>query len=306
MSFQDAHTHFFSRAFFDGLAAASPRSEPAEELLSEVSSRTGLEIPGADVDAHTDRWLAEMDAHQVERMVTFASLPVEAPAVAQAAARAGGRLLAYTLVDPSNEKAQAFVTKAFGELGFRGLLTFPAMHHVLPDDPRCHPIYELAQAHDAPVIVHCGILAVKLRDLLGIPRPYDMAFANPLSLVAAANRFPKVRFVVPHFGGGFLRETLMVGAQCENVFVDTSSSNDWMRTQAHPTDLATVFGRALDVFGAERVLFGTDSSTFPRGYRADVRDSQLAALSAAGAGDDQVARVMGGNLTELLPKLQTA
>ena len=147
---------------------------------------------------------------------------------------------------------------------------------------------------------------MKLRDLLGIPRPYDMAFANPLSLVAAANRFPQVRFVVPHFGGGFLRETLMVGAQCENVFVDTSSSNDWMRTQAHPTDLATVFGRALDVFGAERVLFGTDSSTFPRGYRADVRDSQLAALSAAGAGDDQVARVMGGNLTELLPKLQTA
>ena len=52
---------------------------------------------------------------------------------------------------------------------------------------------------------------------------------------------------------------------------------------------------------AERILFGTDSSTFPRGWRTDVRDSQLAALEEAGANADQVERIMGGNLARLLP-----
>ncbi len=301
MTIQDAHTHFFSRPFFDALAGLSPLPGDPATRLSALADRTGLDIPDDDTAAHRDRWLAQMDAAGVERMVTFASHPAEAEAVAEAAAASGGRLLPYTLVDPTQPAAPGFVERAFSTLGFRGLLTFPAMHHFMPDDERCHPLYEQAQAAGAPVIVHCGLLVVKLRDLLGLPRPYDLAFAHPLALVPAANRFPQVKFVLPHFGGGFLQEALMAGAQCENILVDTSSSNAWMATQAAPTDLTTVFARVLDVFGAERILFGTDSSTFPRGYRTDIRDGQLAALKAAGADDAQVGQIMGGNLARLLP-----
>jgi predicted TIM-barrel fold metal-dependent hydrolase len=305
MTIQDAHTHFFSRPFFEALAKASPLDGDPDTLLADVSAKTGVEIPGDDLDAHTDRWLAQMDACGVERLVSFASLPVEAAAVAHAARRAKGRLLPYTLVDPTADGARDFVEKALGELGFRGLLTFPAMHHFQPDDPRCHEIYDLARAHGAPVLVHCGVLSVKLRDLLGLPRPYDMSFANPLALVPAANRFPDVTFVVPHFGGGFLREALMLGTQCENTCVDTSSSNDWMRTQPGGLALDAVFRAALDVYGAGRILFGTDSSTFPRGYRKDILDSQQAALTAAGATAADQERILGGNLSELLPALAT-
>lgn len=114
-------------------------------------------------------------------------------------------------------------------------------------------------------------------------------------------------FVVPHFGAGFLRETFMLGMQCENVCVDTSSSNDWMLSQPSTAgdlgrlSLKTVFRRALDFFGAERILFGTDSSTFPRGWRADIKDAQLAALEQAGAQGSQLDAIMGGNLARLLP-----
>lgn len=301
MDFQDAHTHFFSRPFFEALAEQSPQPGTVDERLRAVAERTGLEIPGADVAAHTERWLAEMDRHGVSRMVSFASLPQEAEAVAAAARQSGGRLLAYTLVNPALEQAPAFVEKALGELGFRGLLTFGAMHHVGPSDPRCDAIYELAAAHGAPVIVHTGILQVKLRDLLGLPRPFDMAFANPLDLVPAANRHPDTRFVLPHFGGGFFREALMTAAQCENVFFDTSSSNGWMATDPGGLTLERVFAASLDVLGSQRLLAGTDSCTFPRGYRVDVRDAQLAALEAAGADGASVERVFGGNLAALLP-----
>lgn len=301
MTIQDAHTHFFSRAFFDALAGMSPLDGSPEDKLAAVAERTGLSLPDDDIDAHRDRWLAEMDSHGVERMVTFASLPQEAETVSAAAAGSGGRLLPYTLVNPALEAAPAFVEKALGALGFRGLLLFPAMHHVSPSDPRCDPLYELARAHGAPVIVHCGLLVVKLRDLLGLPRPYDLSFARPLNLVPAANRFPDVTFVLPHFGGGFLNETLMLGAQCENVMVDTSSSNNWMATHPGALSLGPVFRAALDVFGSGRILFGTDSSTFPRGWRGDILEAQRSALSEARATHDEISAILGGNLAALLP-----
>src|SRR5262249_52895100 len=117
-----------------------------------------------------------------------------------------------------------------------------------------------------------------------------------------ANRFRDVAFVLPHFGGGMLQQALMAGAQCENVLLDTSSSNDWMATLPSRPALADVFRSALAVFGAERLLFGTDSSTFPRGWRAEIRDAQLAALEQAGARAAQIDAVMGGNLARLLPE----
>ncbi len=300
MMLQDAHTHFFSRTFFSTLAKLSPRDQTAESTLDQVIAATGLLLPEDDTAAHRDRWLAAMDAAGVERMVTFASVPPEAPVVAEAAAGSGGRLLPYTIVDPSADGALDFARRALGELGFRGLLTFPAMHHVHPSDERAAALYALAAEHDAPVIVHCGILKVKLRDLVGLPRRYDVALANPLHLVPAADAHPDTTFVLPHFGGGYLREALMAGDQCENICLDTSSSNSWIATQPG-LDLAGVFAAALSVFGAERILFGTDSGVFPRGYRRDLIEEQRAALATAGAADADVEAIMGRNLQRLVP-----
>jgi predicted TIM-barrel fold metal-dependent hydrolase len=299
MQIQDAHTHLFSRPFFDGLAALSPRKdEPG--LVEAVAAKAGLQLPDPDPARHAARWLGEMDKHGVARLVSFASLPGEAEAVAAAAKSSNGRLVPYTIVNPTDPKAPAFTERALGTLGFRGLLTFPAMHHFKAGDACMEPILQLARTHKAPVLIHCGILRVKLRDAFGIPRPYDLSFADPLHVIPAANRFRDVSFVIPHFGGGFLQQALAAGASCENVCVDTSSSNDWMGMLPWKTSLADVFRAALGVFGAERILFGTDSSTFPRGWRADIRDVQLQALEAAGAKGAQVEAVLGGNLARLV------
>lgn len=300
MPIQDAHTHFFSRPFFETLAKLSPRDGEPEALIADVAAEAGLDVPSSDVAAHRDRWLAAMDAADVERMVTFASLPPEAEAVAEACASSDGRLLGYTVVDPHARDAPAFVERALGELGLRGILTFPAMHHVHPSSSAFMAVCEVAAKHAAPVIVHCGILKVALRDLFGLPRPYDLSFADPLGVVPAANAFPGTPFVIPHFGGGFFRETLMAADQCENIHVDTSSTNAWIATNPG-LDLASVFRHTLDVLGAERILFGTDSSVFPRGYCTDRAETQRVALEAAGATPTDIAAIFGGNLTRMLP-----
>jgi predicted TIM-barrel fold metal-dependent hydrolase len=104
-------------------------------------------------------------------------------------------------------------------------------------------------------------------------------------LHAAAMRHPSVKFVLPHFGAGYLREALMLTDLCPNVLLDTSSSNSWMRYEG--LDLKAVFRRVLDVVGPSRILFGTDSSFFPRGWNSEVYETQTRAMLDLGisAGD---------------------
>lgn len=295
----DAHTHFFSYDFFRGLVEQlDPPADPGL-VLPRLARQSGVQVPEPDVEAHTLRWLAEMDRYGIAHMVTFASLPGEAAAVRQAVEFAAGRLSGYCLVNPLAPNAAALVSRLATE-GFRGLLFFPVMHRYSASDERALALYRLAAEHNLTCLVHFGLLSVKLRDLLGLPRPFDLRYGNPLDLQVAANSFREVRFVIPHFGCGFFRETLMLGSQCENVLVDTSSSNSWLLTQPDALNLADVFRRTRGVFGAERILFGTDSSTFPRGYRGDILAEQRLAMQEAGYSDAEQAAVLGGNAERLL------
>ena len=127
------------------------------------------------------------------------------------------------------------------------------------------------------LFVHCGVLTVGIRRKLGLPSRFDMRFSNPLDLHAIALAHPRLPIVVPHFGAGMFREALMLADLCPNVLLDTSSSNHWI--DYHPgLTLVDVFRQALLVAGPSRLLFGTDSSFFPRGWNRGVWDAQHQAL----------------------------
>jgi uncharacterized protein len=84
------------------------------------------------------------------------------------------------------------------------------------------------------------------------------------------------------------------------VHLDTSSSNAWIKY--HPgLTLADVFRRALDVVGPDRLLFGSDSSFFPRGWVKDVYEQQAAALAEIGAGADVREKIFSGNFARIFP-----
>jgi predicted TIM-barrel fold metal-dependent hydrolase len=125
-----------------------------------------------------------------------------------------------------------------------------------------------------------------------------MRFSNPLDLHSVALRHSAVRFIVPHFGAGYFREALMLADLCPNVYLDTSSSNSWMRYEG--LDLPTVFRRALDVVGPSRLLFGTDSSFFPRGWNYEVFEAQIRALMAVGISSADARLILGENLQRIM------
>jgi predicted TIM-barrel fold metal-dependent hydrolase len=300
MRIVDFHSHFFSRIFFDTLADMSPRPGDRMAKLGPVLEQTGIALPPAEIEEHVTRWVDELDTKGVDHLVSFASLPEEIPALSEVARVAAGRITPMALVHPMLEGAGSRVRTLLHEHGFRGILTFPAMHHYRIAEDGAREVLEAVAERGGIVYVHCGMLVVKLRDLLGLPRPYDLRYANPLDVLPAANAFPRATFVIPHFGAGFFRETLMLGAQAENVVVDTSSSNAWIHTQPDAPELKEVFGRALDVFGPDRVVFGTDSGVFPAGWRRDRFEEQRELLDDLGLTTEEQQAVFAGNAERLL------
>ena len=295
----DFHSHFFSRTFFETLAEQSPLPGSIDQRMQRVARVAGIDLPEND-ERHLARWLTEMESYGVGHMLTLASVPQERPVVAAAVRASGGRLSGLLVHDPTQPEAVDRLADALSADRFRGVLLFPAMHGYRPDAREVAPSLAVLGEHRGIALVHCGALRIPLRDRFGLPRRYDLALANPLHLVPAADANPLVRFVVPHFGAGFFRETLLAGAQCENIHVDTSSANGWIKTQPERLTLVDVFERALGVFGPRRILFGTDSSVFPRGWRHDLLLSQREALGACGLSGADRQRILGGNAGELL------
>jgi len=290
----DAHCHFFSHQFFSRLADQRGGGASATDLLRELQWTD----PGAP-EALADRWAAELDTHGITRAALIASVPGDEESVAAAVRRLPARFVGFFMLDPAAPDAVARTRRAFSELALRTLCLFPAMNGVPLDDPRVEQVVAEAATHEgAAIFVHCGVLSVGVRRKLGLPSRFDIRLGDPLAVSRLALRHPATPFIVPHFGAGLLREALMAADVAANLHLDTSSSNSWIRYTPGLT-LESVFRAALGAVGASRLLFGTDSSFFPRGWQRPVHEQQRAIVASLGIGAADEALIFGGNFDRL-------
>jgi predicted TIM-barrel fold metal-dependent hydrolase len=293
----DAHVHFFSPHFFGALGGQLKL--PEEGRVAAVIDRLGWDDPQS-VETLADRWVGELDRHGVDRSALIASVPGDEASVGAAVARYPSRFVGYFMLDPTTDDAVSRAELAFGQ-GLRVLCLFPAMQRYSLRDPQVHAVVEAAAAETGTaVFVHCGALSVGVRRRLGLPSVFDGGMGHPLGLQQLASKWPSLPFIVPHFGAGLFHETLLVADLCPNIYLDTSSSNRWIRYHSGLT-LERVFETAIEVAGPERLLFGTDSSFFPRGWNREVCDRQKAALDAIGASADVQEKIFGGNFGRVFP-----
>ena len=284
----DAHCHFFSTPFFASLGG--------DRALATL----GWDPPGS-AEALADRWAAELDRHQVRRCALIATMPGDAASVVTAVARHRSRFVGFFMVDPTRPDAETTTNAALATGALRTICLYPSMHGYAIGDARAQRVFDLAAAiSGTAVFIHCGVLSVGVRKKLGLPSPFDLSRGNPVALQAVATRYPTVPIIVPHFGAGFFREALMLADMCPNVHFDTSSSNAWLAYYPGLT-LADVFRQALEVAGPDRLLFGTDSSFFPRGWVVDVYQRQAAALEEIGVADKIREKILHENFERIFP-----
>jgi hypothetical protein len=296
MTIHDAHCHFLSSRFYEALGREKYGSDGGVGP-ERVAGELGWD-PAGPPDTLAARWISELDRHGVSRAGLIASVPGDEDSVGAAVARHPSRFVGFFALNPVAPDARERAQHAFRDLGLRCVCLFSAMHRYRLDDERVAALFEIAAANRGVVFAHCGYLSIEARAKFGLRSTFDFRLGDPLALATIAASFPTVPVIVPHFGSGFFREALMAAESCANIHFDTSSSNSWIKFVPGLT-LTEVFRRALAVAGPDRLIFGTDSSFFPRGWRKVIHGAQQSILDELGVEPQTVLKVFSGNFERL-------
>jgi len=239
--------------------------------------------------------IADMDASGIDMQVlSLAVCGVEklAPAEATAIARdTNDRLAAATrmrsdrlagfatlaLRDP--EKAAAEFERCVTKLEFKGALVNGTTDGLFLDHPRFTPLFEAAQALDAPIYLHPGPPPDTVRDAYyeGLPRSLGDVLStggwgwhvetglHSLRLIASGlfDRVPRLKIIIGHMGenlpfsiaraeSGLSRGTTHLKRKVGEYFRE----HFYVTTSGYFT--LPPFACALQVVGADRLLFSVD------------------------------------------------
>jgi len=300
----DFHAHFPTATF--GTAwkrrLIERYGEEKAQILMEQSLRNREEVgrlwgfAPPETEEHTDeeqahRWAKDLDQKGVNR-VNFVTGGGNDD-LARVVELYPNKFTGFAHHDLFSEDAPAELERAVRKLGLKGFKVVASAQMRPIDDKAVYPVWEMTEDLGIPVIIHFGVLG-------GGGPSLNLENMNPLTLWEVAKMFPQIPFVVPHFGAGYLRELLLLCWSCPNVYIDTSGSNRWMRWMPFDLDLKQLVRRAIESVGADRLIFGSDSSYFPRGFSLPYLREQLKACRSIGLEEGSIEKIFWSNAARLL------
>ncbi len=249
------------------------------------------ERSSSPIDELAERWIEDLDNKAVEKIVfvtgqdndTLAGIVRQHPE----------RFVGYAHHDPFRSDAPQELERAVRDLGLKGYKAIaPALDGDIADRS-LWPLWERVEELGIPVLIHFGPLG----GVGGIAEHHNI---NPIKIHEVAKAFPTIPIIIPHFGCGFPNELLRLCWACTNIYTDTSGSNEWVRWMIPDTTLSDLFRKFLETIGPDRIIFGTDSSWFPRGFSQPYLHEQLRICRSLNLSVTDLAKVFGGNISRLL------
>ena len=304
----DFHTHFpTNRPWFTGMGTnhreeyrqrrGERRANLAREQAMAYSRDWRLawdfeppESDPPDDETQADRWAAEVDKYGL-RAVGFVTGGGN-DHLASIIARYPDKFIGFAHHYPFADDAADELKRAVTERGLKGYKLLAPMLDRPIEDEAAYPVWEMCAELDVPVLIHFGIQGGGG----GIAWHENI---NPLKLHNVAKDFPDVNFVIPHFGCAWIRETLQLCWACRNVSIDTSGSNQWVRWVDGDWTVKKLFRKYMETIGPERIIFGSDSSYFPRGFAVRYLQDQIRDCRELGLAEDHMKLIFAGNAARL-------
>lgn len=224
--------------------------------------------------------------------------------VAETVRERAGRLAGYVYLDPlAGSASVARAAELLARPEFVGLIVNSSVRGEFLADERSDEFFAMAEETGAPVLLHPPAVPVGASSMKAVgaiehvARPCDITMGVAAILLAGRlQRFPGLRLIAPNAGGALalLADKLdmaqrrdgvdgpPISEQLRRLYVDTA------------TPSVTALRAALEVFGPDRMLFGTDSPPL-----ATPLDAALDAVTALGLSDVDRDKVLRDNAAVL-------
>ena len=314
----DVHTHFGFAEVGKKLGIAGDIYKSVRVGRNIVSSYAGLPAVGyAEIGDFDVQMETNAKAGVTKRLMssgftaeTFSRETPKPPSevarvvneeMAALIARAPDKLYGIGTANALDRGCVAESERAMTQLGFKGICCTTSWHGSFIDNDEAYPFWEWAEGTGAPIFLHPPRVPIghesqmdqyKLDELVG--RPFDTAMALARMILSGLfDRFPKLQLCIAHMGGGLLpvmgRLDFGWRLGCEGMperakikCKDLPSS--YLKRNIH-VDTMGFWGphvrEALEVFGPDRVMFGTDYGPVPLDPKEHIDIVKSMGLSAA-------------------------
>ncbi len=195
------------------------------------------------------------------------------------------KFIGFAGVDPLDPESPDKLQDAFTRLNLKGLNLHTGRHHLLPSDPRMEPIYEICERYHKPIMFHAG---------LSWEPDTQTSYCTPLAFEIVAEKHPKLKICMGHFGWPWVRETAMLMLKYPNVYADTGAlyfdNAREFYTQTFTRDIPITW---IDRSLRHQVMFGSNNPRFEQ-----IRMAQ--AIGELGFRDSTLELIRGGNALEFI------
>jgi len=285
----DSYAHVFPKPLMDALEGVRPSAELAalrqqSPHMYELDRRIAyMDEHGFDVQvlvlARPPVWLG-MERADIHRLV-----PVANDTIAEYAAARPDRFIGVGVLPVVDDRMMEEFERIHGELGLKGVLIFTNIEGRPLDDASMWPLYERAAELGFPIWIHPQhanfypwIRQEALDRVLAWPFDTSLAMCR-LVYAGVFERFPEIKFVTHHMGAMIPHFAARIDAFAQSTAAEYARLGIGGRIGPDLTGPAIDHFRrfyndcisngspaavrvALDFFGPDHVLFGTD---FPFG-----------------------------------------
>jgi aminocarboxymuconate-semialdehyde decarboxylase len=321
----DAYAHVFPSRLIDALSEVKPSAELAA-LRSQSPHNWDHERRLAYMDEHgfdiqvlilarPPVWLG-MQREDIHRLTRIAN-----ESIAEFAARRPDRFVGVGVLPIIDEVMTQELERIHGELGLRGVLIFSNIDGKPLDDASMWPLYDRASAIDFPIWIHPqhapGHPWIR-KDVLDrvLAWPFDTSLAMARLVYGGVfEKYPNIKFVTHHMGAMIPYFAGRIAAFAETMpeeYARLGIADESPKLTGEPLDhfrrfyndcisngSPTAVKVAVDFFGADHILFGTDFPFGPdRGERWPL--DELRTIRTMPMPEEDRENILHGNAQRLL------
>lgn len=219
------------------------------DFSEEFIRQAGRARPGHEVDYSATLEAYRATAPEDTRTIVFggkarlSGLWVDDRTVAAHVAKDPWRWIGFLSVDPTQDGWEREMRAGHEELGLRGIKLLPIYAGFSPDDEALEPLWQYAERHGIPVLLHMGTTFIAQAPL---------KFTLPRLIEPVAVKHPGVKIILAHLGHPYEGECIVTIRKHENVFADVSALH------YRPWQLYNSLMLAQEYGVWHKILFGTD------------------------------------------------